>query len=302
MKRKRLVIGLVSLTSVLVLIGYLLADRYLIEHIEATNTSVAYVQEKETVEVSEKEPVISDMSYVSDSKTINITKNTIQTSNGNVNYYVADVYLKDTTDLISGFAKDSYGTNIIEVPSLIAQNNNAIFAINGDYYGFREDGIMIRNGVIYRDEGVRTGLVIYKDGRMKVYDETTTNAQQLLDEGAWHTLSFGPALVENGVALTNFENVAIDTNFGNRTIDRKNPRTAIGMIDENHFVFVVVEGRSEESAGVTLDELAQIMADLKVKEAYNLDGGFSSAMYFNGEIITSNGKERGTSDILLITK
>lgn len=302
MKRKRLVIGLVSLTSVLVLIGYLLVDRYLIEHIEATNTSVAYVQEKETVEVSEKEPVISDMSYVSDSKTINITKNTIQTSNGNVNYYVADVYLKDTTDLISGFAKDSYGTNIIEVPSLIAQNNNAIFAINGDYYGFREDGIMIRNGVIYRDEGVRTGLVIYKDGRMKVYDETTTNAQQLLDEGAWHTLSFGPALVENGVALTNFENVAIDTNFGNRTIDRKNPRTAIGMIDENHFVFVVVEGRSEESAGVTLDELAQIMADLKVKEAYNLDGGFSSAMYFNGEIITSNGKERGTSDILLITK
>ncbi len=292
MKRKILVIGLVSLTSVLVLIGYLLADRYLIEHIEATNTSVAYVQEKETVEVSEKEPVISDMSYVSDSKTINITKNTIQTSNGNVNYYVADVYLKDTTDLISGFAKDSYGTNIIEVPSLIAQNNNAIFAINGDYYGFREDGIMIRNGVIYRDEGVRTGLVIYKDGRMKVYDETTTNAQQLLDEGAWHTLSFGPALVENGVALTNFENVAIDTNFGNRTIDRKNPRTAIGMIDENHFVFVVVEGRSKESAGVTLDELAQIMADLKVKEAYNLDGGFSSAMYFNGEIITSNGKER----------
>lgn len=85
-----------------------------------------------------------------------------------------------------------------------------------------------------------------------------------------------------------------------------NPRTAIGIIDDNHYVFVVSDGRTSESEGLTLYELATFMKSLNVKTLYNLDGGGSSTMYFNGEVInnpTTNGKkitERSVSDIVYI--
>lgn len=103
--------------------------------------------------------------------------------------------LDDATSLQSAFANDQFGRNITEKTSVIAAENDAIFAINGDYYGFRDDGIIIRNGVIYRDQPARTGLAFFLDGSMAIYDETETSAEKLLAEGVWNTLSFGPALL-----------------------------------------------------------------------------------------------------------
>ena len=186
----------------------------------------------------------------------------------------------------------------------IAENNNAIFAVNGDYYGFRSDGIEIRNGVVFRDEPARTGLAFYKDGSMKIYDETTTSAQELLDAGVWNTLSFGPALLVDSVMPSDITVTEIDTNFGNHSIQGRHPRTGIGIIDTNHFVVVVVDGRSKGySKGVTLTEFSQIFKELGCTDAYNLDGGGSSTMYFNGRVVNNpqgKGKERGVSDILYI--
>lgn len=76
-----------------------------------------------------------------------------------------------------------------------------------------------------------------------------------------------------------------------------------GVIDDTHLVFVVVDGRQEGySEGVTLPELADIMLSLGATTAYNLDGGGSSTMYFDGRVVDSpsNGGERGTSDILYV--
>ncbi len=113
-----------------------------------------------------------------------------------------------------------------------------MFAINGDYYGFRSSGIEIRNGVVYRDEPAREGLAFYTDGHVEVYDETTTSADALLVAGVWNTLSFGPAIVENGQAVSGIDQVEVDTNVGNHSIQGDQPRTAVGVIDDNHFVFV----------------------------------------------------------------
>ncbi len=217
---------------------------------------------------------------------------------------MADVVISDATQLSSAFAKNSFGRNIIEYTSVIAEENNAIFAINGDYYGFRSDGIVIRNGVIYRDAPARIGLAFYQDGSMKIYDETQTSAEALLAEGVWNTLSFGPALIEDSVVAANLDYIEVDTNFGNHSIQGENPRTGVGMIAENHFVFVVVDGRSPGySRGVTLKEFAQIFKDLGCSQAYNIDGGGSSTLYFMGRVVNNplgKNKERGTSDILYI--
>ena len=246
---------------------------------------------------------VGDNSYSSSNTSIQIEQVSTGSGNDTITYYVADVKLTNATDLRSAFANNSYGTNIVAKPTTMASKHDAVLAINGDYYGFRSDGILIRNGVIYRDSGTRDGMAFYSDGRVEVYDETTTKAQTLLDAGVWNTLSFGPALVNNSKVLSGIDQVEVDTNVGNHSIQGKQPRTAVGWVETNHLKLVVVDGRNEGySRGVTMTELAQIMADLGCACAYNIDGGGSSAMYFNGSIINqpSNGGERDTSDILYI--
>lgn len=84
------------------------------------------------------------------------------------------------------------------------------------------------------------------------------------------------------------------------------PGTAIGVIGDLHYLFVVADGRTSESEGLSLYELAQIMQKYGCITAYNLDGGDSSTLYFNGQVMnkpTTNGHsfgERGVSDIVYI--
>ncbi|HQJ33803.1 MAG TPA: phosphodiester glycosidase family protein [Rhodoglobus sp.] len=280
-------------------------DRFVIQHVEITDVA-AYEAENSTVATVDatSEAVTTATTYQSDTASISIS--TVVTGSGTdtVTYYVADVQLTDATALRSAFAQNSFGENIVENPSAIAEDNGAVFAINGDYYGFRDSGIIIRNGVIYRDSGARTGLAFYLDGHVEVYDETATTAQELLDADVWNTLSFGPAIIADGEPVDGIESVEVDTNFGNHSIQGDQPRTAVGVIDDNHLAFVVVDGRSPGySKGVTLTGLADIMLGLGATTAYNLDGGGSTTMYFNGSLVNNplgTGTERGTSDILYI--
>jgi exopolysaccharide biosynthesis protein len=271
---------------------YWALDRYVFDHVEVSHASAYEAQQSADAASNDTDLAEPSVTY---------TKHTLETASGTATYYVADVTFSDITQLKSAFANDEFGLNITEDPSDIAADVGAAFAINGDYYGFRDTGIEIRNGVIYRDSGARTGAVIYRDGTMAIYDETATSAQELVDAGAWQTLSFGPALVDGGEIVSGIDQVEVDTNFGNHSIQGSQPRTAIGMVSANHYVFVVVDGRSSESAGVTMTELAEIMQSLGATVAYNLDGGGSSAMVSDGELVNNplgKHRERGTSDIL----
>jgi exopolysaccharide biosynthesis protein len=247
---------------------------------------------------------VSATSYESDTLSISIRTVVEGEGDDRVTYYVADVVVADPTRLRSGFADNEYGENIVADTSDIAAEYAAVFAINGDYYGFRDDGIMIRNGVVYRDDGTRTGLVMFVDGSMAVYDEETTSGEELLAAGAWNTWSFGPALLDDGQIVAGIDDVEVDTNFGNHSIQGEQPRTGIGFVDDGHYVFVVVDGRSAGySRGVTMTEFAEIFQGLGATVAYNLDGGGSSTMYFNGELVNDplgKGDERGASDILYL--
>lgn len=215
--------------------------------------------------------------------------------------YVADVRLSSPEYLKTALAQNAFGKNVTAKTSEMALANNAVLAINGDYYGAQENGYVLRNGVLYRDtaqEG-QEDLVIYEDGSFEIIVEDQASAQELLDKGAVQILSFGPALVtDSEISVTADEEVG--------KAKSSNPRTAIGVIDDLHYVFVVSDGRTDESEGLSLYQLAQFMSGLGVKTAYNLDGGGSSTMVFNGTVIntpTSTGKrskERSVSDIVYI--
>lgn len=239
---------------------------------------------------------ITDNSYEDENISIKIT-----TERANdTTYYVADISLSDSKYLKTALANDTYGRNIKETTSVMAQNNNAIFAINGDYYGFRDYGYVIRNGVLYRETANEDNdaLVIDNDGNFSIVNESEVTANELLNEGAWQVLSFGPALIEEG-------EVVVGKNDEVSQAKNSNPRTAIGQVDELHYIVIVADGRTSESEGLSLYELAQVMKEYNCTTAYNLDGGGSSTMYFNGEVInnpTSGGSigERSVSDIVYI--
>lgn len=215
--------------------------------------------------------------------------------------YVADIQLASPEYLKTALADNAYGKNLTEKTSVMARSAGAILAINGDYYGVQESGYVLRNGVLYRDTPVsgKEDLVIFADGSFRIIREDEISAQSLLEAGAEQILSFGPALLENG-------EVSVEKGQEVSRAKSSNPRTAIGIVGQNHYVFVVSDGRTSDSQGLSLYELAEFMQSLGVTTAYNLDGGGSSTLYFNGQVVnqpTTNGKkiqERSVSDIVCI--
>lgn len=215
--------------------------------------------------------------------------------------YVADVTLASPALLKTALAQNSFGRNVTEKTSSMAERTGAILAINGDYYGSRERGYVMRNGMLYRSSASSgtEALAIMADGSFRVVQEGSASAETLADAGAVHIFSFGPALLMDGeIAVTEEDEV------GKAMAD--NPRTAIGVHEPGHYVLLVSDGRTKESKGLTLYELAEFLQELGVTTAYNLDGGGSSTMVFQGEIVnnpTTNGRkitERSVSDIVYI--
>ncbi|MCD7844453.1 MAG: phosphodiester glycosidase family protein [Oscillospiraceae bacterium] len=250
-----------------------------------------------TEEPVSTEPVITESSYADGNITITIT----EYRQYDTSIYVADVTVSSAEYLKTAFAENTYGRNVTAKTSEIADSVGAILAINGDYYGSQESGYVLRNGVLYRSLAARSqeDLVIYADGSFEIITESAVTAETLLAQGAAQILSFGPALVESGaISVTPEDEVG--------KAKTSNPRTAIGIVDELHYLLVVSDGRTEESAGLTLYELAEFMQSLGAETAYNLDGGGSSTMVFNGTVVnnpTSSGrsiKERSVSDIVYI--
>ena len=239
----------------------------------------------------------SEMQYADENISVTVT----EYYENDTKIYVADVQLSSAQYLKTAFAGDTFGKNITAATSEIAAGHGAILAINGDFCGARTTGYVIRNGIVYRDTGDASTdvLCIYADGHFEITNAGETTAQALADAGVWQAFSFGPALVQDG-AVTVSEGEEVGHAMAS------NPRTAIGIIDDLHYVLVVSDGRTEESAGLTLRQLAEFMQGLGVTTAYNLDGGGSSTMYWNGQVInnpTTSGrsvKERSVSDIVYI--
>ena len=262
-----------------------------------TESTAAFDTEEKNEIDSDTEAVVSETAYIDENIQITIT----EYREYDTSIYVADIILSSPEYLQTAFAQNAYGRNVTEKTSEIAESAGAILAINGDYYGAQEDGYVFRNGVLYRNTSSsgQEDLVIYEDGSFAIINETDVTGEELLADGAQQVLSFGPALIENGT-------VVVSENDEVGKAKTSNPRTAIGIVDNLHYKFVVSDGRTDENAGLSLLQLSEFMKEFGVTTAYNLDGGGSSTMYFNGKVInnpTTNGRsiaERSVSDIVYI--
>jgi len=263
------------------------------EHV--TDLSVYYedLSKEEIDALFTPEVVFEERKHYSDPD-IYIDITTHRNADDTTTYYVADIRLKELKYFKTALANDTFGENVEERTSDICKRNKGILAINGDYYGAQEAGYVVRNGKVLRSSVSRShgqnsrakaeDLAIYRDGTFEIFSEKEVSLDTIVNKGAWQVFSFGPGLIKEGkIAVSEKEEV------GTALAEGKNQRTAIGIISPLHYVFVVNDGRLTNERGMPLFELANIMKDLHCYNAYNLDGGGSSTMYFDDGTGNANG-------------
>ena len=131
---------------------------------------------------------------------------------------------------------------------------------------------------------------------MEMIPAKEINKEAILAKDPWQTWNFGPILYNTDGAIPKKYNLP-------DSIDGKNPRAVLGYYEPGHYCFVLVDGRQKGySVGLTLKELTELMKDLGCVSAYNLDGGVSAQMTWNGTRINNPGKNRSICDILYITE
>ncbi len=195
-----------------------------------------------------------------------------------------------TSMLAKGKKADGY--NLVG-PQEIMKQYDAIFAISDDVFGYRaeygsKNGIVIRDGVILNSKTLSATtkswprldvLAIYPDGTMKTYINDEHTADEYIAMGVKDTYAFGPILIRDGEI-----NPSLYTEKG-AYFTEKHPRMAIGMVEPCHYQILLVRGRITTSKGCTPAWLAEHMLDMGSVEAFNLDGGRSIFMWFQGDLI-----------------
>ena len=292
MKTSARILRALSALFLLAFSVYALLDTFLIPRVYASQESLTAATEENSmaqplcaVAGKENTPQITENSYSDGSLSVEISCYRVE----DTTVYVADILTEEPQALLAAFSQNSYGRNITAVSSETAEEVGAILAVNGDNYGSREKGYVIRNGVLYRETPAsdQEDLVIWSDGSFSIIRESEISARELLEQGAWQVFSFGPGLLEEG-------DVLVDASDEVDRARASNPRTALGQIGEGHYVLVVSDGRSDESEGLSLYELAQFLQQLGVQTAYNLDGGGSSTMVFLGRVVNQPVGGRGS--------
>lgn len=224
---------------------------------------------------------------------VNVSFSKVRYGNADVN--VADIYVADIANFITVFGKDTYGRGSKYTENVVdyARRMNGIATLSGDYYGARDNGVVIRNGTLYRDDKVtRDVAVLYWDGTMKTFSPSEFDAEREIIQGAYHCWNFGPELLdENGMPMESF----------NSDVTGRNPRAIIGYYEPGHYAFIMVDGRSENSSGLSMKDCSKMCYEAGLKAAFNLDGGRTAVMAKAGEVFGDPYKDgRKVSDVLMI--
>ncbi len=242
--------------------------------------------------------VITDNEYRSEHIHIRVYHASDATSyNSYIDYHVADIHLQDVTLLKAGSAGSTFTSPKTAKVSAMAKKYGAILAVSGDYCSVNS-GIVVRNGVFCHQDPKyhRNICVLYRDGSMKTFAKGEYTLEDLLAQEPWQVFNFGPGLLdEEGKAKKNL-NLGAGPN-------KPNPRCVLGYYEPGHYALCLIDGRQRfKSQGLDINNLAKFAEDMGFAAAFNLDGGNSAVMVWQGKVynVPSSPGGRSISDILYI--
>ena len=235
------------------------------------------------------------------------TQNSYQSANINVTFqkkyfeelrcriYFVDIYVADISCLRTVLSKDTFGLGHREWITDVAKRTRSIATMNGDYYGSRRIGVVVRNGTLYRDsKNVRDVAVLYWDGTFETVSPEDFDARTAMENGAYQCWHFGPRLLDDeGRAMTTFN--------ADAAIVKRQPRSAFGYFEPGHYCFIVVDGRQKTSLGITAANLSKVMEGLGCVAGYNLDGGQTSLLAKGTQLLNRPDEGgRSASDFIIV--
>ncbi len=241
--------------------------------------------------------VITDNEYKSEHISIRVYHASDSTSyKGHIDYHVADIHLQDVTLLKTGSAGEDFTQTVTAQVGVMAAKYRAILAVSGDYCAVN-NGIVIRNGVVYRqDKPQRDICVLYRNGTMKTFTKDDYTVEDLLSQDPWQVFNFGPGLLDDDGKARKSLYLGVSAN-------QNNPRCVLGYYEPGHYALCLIDGRQLlNSRGLDIHDLAKFAENMGFAAAFNLDGGNSAVMVWQGEVynVPSSPGGRGISDILYI--
>ncbi len=204
-----------------------------------------------------------------------------------VQYFVYDIYVRNIENFYTISVDNRQAiADLMDLKSdktgTLLKDGLPIAAVNGDYWGNKNHTeIAVRNGIILRHSEYITSdiCVLYWNGEMETITPAEYSWDKINAKAPYQIWEFGPALLDaDGKKITEYSNDSFDHNV----VDQRHPRSSIGYYEPGHYVLVSIDGRSDDSEGVRVAQIAQIYEELGCKVAYNFDGGDSCQAYFNG--------------------
>lgn len=215
--------------------------------------------------------------------------------------WIVRVAIKDVSQLRTAMANPSRPTAKNEMlVQRMAQRVKAVLAINGDYFAYRSEGVIWRNGVqIRRDNPSPKHDVLYIDyyGDFHIVEGDHAKNFKGFDGEILHAFSFGPGLVVDGERISEERIKSSTQNVGKENLTQ---RIAFCQTGPLQYMIVATEGPEQVgSVGMTIREMADFCIELGAIQAYNLDGGSSTNIVLNNEKINApTGKKRELSDCI----
>jgi len=184
-----------------------------------------------------------------------------------------------------------------EATSEIANNNGAIAAINGGAFvdktsvnwtgtGACPDGIVMSEGKkVWNSKEYEEKSDLFAITKKGILIVGQYSQKELEELDVQEALSFDPALIINGNKMDMTEEGGLA------------PRTAIGQREDGTIILLVIDGRSLSSVGASYTDVQEVLYKLGAINAINLDGGRSTTMYYDGNIVNSPSNTMGERTI-----
>ena len=231
---------------------------------------------------------------------------------GACDYWYADIQLTDASQFrtMAGSRDGSFDRTGQMNALRLAERSGAVVALNGDCWNSREKhgmGYIVRQGILYQNSLgpahdwnaiLMDVLLIDEDGNFIVLKKPTEGTIPGLINGkrVLNSFSFGPVLVENGEAVKNYHEA---DNWLNMASEKPRQRICICQTDTLRYLVICCAGPYKDNAGMTLHEFADLAVSMGARTAYNLDGGYSTMLYFDGRRINeAGGNQRSLMDII----
>lgn len=220
---------------------------------------------------------------------------------GNTVLNFAEIKIAHPSQFRKLFSDNTYGTSTKYKGSYMGKNANAVFTSNADFYKYRQIGIVVYNGEVYRTTGkdIDTLLIDSNGNFHKIHANTFQTDDDIRNyvknNDIVFSLAFGPIIIENGQPITH------DDYFLGE-IDRPRVRAAISQLGPLHYLLIATDRQSEDGRYVSTD-IQTFTNNLNTKgidNAYTIDGGQTAMLMIGEKIINKvlTGSERDVSDII----